>query len=82
MQEIPLAVRFIFKAAGFLAHHQHLKPTGDFDVFLFEIPHAVLTPIHSIIGLVLALLLVEISILSIVAMCKKVVGKIKPDRAD
>ena len=70
MQEIPLTLRFIVKSIGFMAHHQHLKPTGDFDVFLFKIPHSWLIPIHSIIGLVLAILLIEITIIGGIAIGK------------
>ena len=77
MQEIPLALWFIVKSAAFMAHHQHLKPTGDFDVFLFKIPHGLLMPIHSIIGLVLAILLIEISGRSVDALYKKIKGKMK-----
>ena len=70
MQEIPLALRFIVKSTAFMAHHQHLKPTGDFDVFFFKIPQAWLIPIHSIIGLVLAILLIEITIIGGIAIGK------------
>ena len=70
MLDLTFALRFIVKSTAFMAHHQHLKPTGDFDVFLFKIPQSWLIPIHSIIGLVLALLLFEITIIGGIAIGK------------
>ena len=80
MQKLPFALRFIVKSTAFMAHHQHLKPTGDFDVFLFKIPQSWLIPIHSIIVLVLAILLIKVCIQWVHAGCKIIKDKIETKR--
>lgn len=70
MKNLPLAFQFIVKSTALMAHHQHLKPTGDFDVFFSKIPLAWLIPIHSIIWLVLAIFLIEITIIGGIAIGK------------
>ena len=78
MLNLPFALRFIMKSTAFMAHHQHLKPTEKFH--FFEIPMDWLLRIHSIIGLVLAILLIKVCIQWVHAGYKIIKDKIETKR--